>query len=174
MGTTGNGDRSPVLASSWLDPSNRLEGSWSAMAARRRFLHGLQIAGNGLLLVNPDVLGIGANIALVEDTAGQEIELFLFQGAEQASANLGGGGDFVEGDTPHLALATQSFAECNHLRLTLLQRLMHLKLSSSLPIIESGAGSVKPAGNRQVSQLALLEIREPYPVKYRLGGRVFG
>src|ERR1019366_4932939 len=146
------------------------------MAARRRFLRGLQIAGDGLLLINADVLRIGANIALVEDTAGEEIELFLFQGAEQASPNLGGGGDFVEGDVPHLARATQPFAECNHLRLSLFQRLIHLKLSSSRADHrkwrrqcqtgwQSLRGSACPAGN-QATKLCC-------PVKYLVGGRVW-
>ena len=85
------------------------------------FVCGLQVVGDRLLLVNADVLGVGADISLVEDAAGERFELFIFQGAEQASPNLGGGGDVVEGDVPQLPLATQPFAECTHFSLGLFQ-----------------------------------------------------
>jgi hypothetical protein len=60
------------------------------------FVRGLQIISDRLLLVDSDILGVSADIPLVEDAAGEQIELFIFQGAKQASPDPCDCGDFVE------------------------------------------------------------------------------
>jgi hypothetical protein len=66
------------------------------MYVGRSFVRGLQIIGDCLLLVDSDIFGVSANIPLVEDAAWEQIELFILQGAKQASPDLCDCGDFVE------------------------------------------------------------------------------
>ena len=42
--------------------------------------------------------GIGANESFIKDAAGKLVEVFLFEGAQTARADLGGGGDLFERD----------------------------------------------------------------------------
>jgi hypothetical protein len=105
----------------------------------------LQVVGDRLLLVNSDVSRVSSDVALVEDAARELIKLFVFQGSEQASSNLGGGGDVIERDMSQLPLATQPFAEYAHLSLGLFQRFAQFALPGPSPIIESGADTVKLA-----------------------------
>ena len=136
--------------------------------ARRCVMRGLQVVGNRLLLIDADVLGVGANISLVEDTAGKEIELFLFQGAEQASSNLCRGSDFVERDGTHLALATQAFAESSHLDRRSAPRTYAIEfIELPVPIIESGAGSVKRGLELVIEAACPAEDPRPKTVSFR-------
>src|SRR5271156_6994310 len=52
----------------------------------------LQVFGDGLVFVEAHAAGVGADEALVENAAGQLVELVLFQRLQHASADLGGDG----------------------------------------------------------------------------------
>jgi hypothetical protein len=65
----------------------------------RLFVSSFHVLGNCLILVDPHTFGIGTNIGFVEDTAGQEIKLFVFEGTKQAGTDLGRGDDLVERDS---------------------------------------------------------------------------
>jgi hypothetical protein len=71
----------------------------------------LKIIGNCLVFVHPQVFGVGAHKSLIEDAARQQIELLFFQGPQQAGTNLGGLGNFVEGNAAHLAFAAEPVAK---------------------------------------------------------------
>ena len=72
------------------------------------------IRGYRFVFVDAHALGVGAHVRLVEDAAGQQVKLLVFQGAQQARANLGGGHDLIERDATHLPFPTQTFAKCAH------------------------------------------------------------
>ena len=92
----------------------------------RRLAGCLQVISNRLFFVDADVSGVSANITLVEDAARKHIELFLFERAKQARANLRSGGNFVERD------ATQSRAPAAGVRRTLLRECRFLQMICSL------------------------------------------
>src|SRR5271167_3629983 len=77
----------------------------------RRLLSRLQVIGNCLFFVDAEVPGVSANITLVEDAARKQIEVFVFDCAKKAGANLRSGRNFVESDTTHLALPPKAFTE---------------------------------------------------------------
>jgi hypothetical protein len=68
------------------------------------FAQGGEIVGDGFLFVEADLAGIGAYETLIEDAAGKLVEVFVFEGAQHARADLGGIGDGVERDAALLAL----------------------------------------------------------------------
>ena len=78
---------------------------------RRRLLSGLQIIGYGFVFVDTDALGISANVGFVEDSAGQEIELFIFQSLKQAPADFSRGHNLIQRDAAQLTFASQTFAK---------------------------------------------------------------
>jgi len=70
-----------------------------------------EIVSNGLLFVNAKMTSVRANITLVKDASRQQLELFVFQSAQQTGANLGGCGNLVQRDAARLALPPQAFTE---------------------------------------------------------------
>ncbi len=70
-----------------------------------------RVLGDSCVFVDPNALSVGANIGLVEDASGEQLELLFLQGDKQAAADLGGGDNFVERDAAHLTLPTQMFAK---------------------------------------------------------------
>jgi len=70
-----------------------------------------EVIGNGLIFVEANEAGIGADEALVEDAAGQLVEFIFFQGLQHAGADFGGDGDFLERDLALFALQFQFFAK---------------------------------------------------------------
>ena len=62
----------------------------------RSLVRSLQVVGDRLFFIDAYVLGVAANITFVEDAAGEKIELLLLERAQQACADLGGGGYLVE------------------------------------------------------------------------------
>lgn len=78
---------------------------------RRSFAAGLKIIGDGLLFVESDDAGVGADKSLVEDAAGQLGEFVFFKGLQHPRADFGGLGNLVKSDFALLALAPQIFAE---------------------------------------------------------------
>ncbi len=71
----------------------------------------LKVIGYRLFFVHAQVLGVGAHESFVEDAPRQQIELLIFEGLQQARANLGGLSNFVEGNAPHLSLAPEPIAK---------------------------------------------------------------
>ena len=71
----------------------------------------LQVVGNGLIFVEANAAGVGADEALVEDASGQLVELILFQRLQHAGPDLGGGGNLLQCDFALLALQFQFFAK---------------------------------------------------------------
>ena len=65
--------------------------------------------GDGLVFVNAQVAGIGADEPFVEDAAGKLVELLLLEGDEETGADLGGDRDVVQRD---LALFPLPFQPC--------------------------------------------------------------
>jgi hypothetical protein len=70
-----------------------------------------EIVGHGFFFVEPYLARVGADEPFIEDAAGKLVEVFLFQGAQHASADLGGVGDGVESDAALLALFAKFFSE---------------------------------------------------------------
>jgi len=70
-----------------------------------------EIVGDGLLFVEADVAGVGADESFIEDAAGKLIEVFFFEGAEHAGADFCGVGNGVEFDAALFALFTKFFPE---------------------------------------------------------------
>ena len=75
---------------------------------------GGQIVSDGFFFVESDLAGVGAHETFVEDAAGKLVEVFVFQGAQHAGADLGGVGDGVERDAALLALFAKFFSERSH------------------------------------------------------------
>src|SRR5580693_1782074 len=75
---------------------------------------GCEVIGDGLLFVEADLAGVGADKTFVEDAAGKLIEVFLFDGTEHAGTDFGGVGDGVERDAALLALFAKFFSERTH------------------------------------------------------------
>ena len=72
---------------------------------------GFQVVRYSFFFVEPQVLGVRPDKPLVEDTARKQFEMFFFQGAQQASSDLSGFGNVVEGHAAHFALPTKPFAK---------------------------------------------------------------
>lgn len=72
---------------------------------------GSKIVGDGFFFVKADLAGVGAHESFIEDAAGKLIEVFFFQCAEHARADLGGVGDGVELEAALLALFAKFFSE---------------------------------------------------------------
>jgi len=79
-----------------------------------RLAHAGQIVGDGFFVVHPQVLGVGPDESLVEDAAGQLVEVLFFDGAQHTRADLGDGGNVIEREVLFLALLTEFFSECAH------------------------------------------------------------
>jgi hypothetical protein len=73
-----------------------------------------EIVCHRFLFVESDLAGVGADETLIEDAAGKLFEVFVFEGAEHAGADLGGLGDGVEREAALLALLAKFFSERSH------------------------------------------------------------
>ena len=73
-----------------------------------------KIVGDGLFVVETEMLGVGANESLVEDAAGQLVEVFLFDGLQHASADLGDVGNVIEREFFFLARLAEFISEFAH------------------------------------------------------------
>ncbi len=65
--------------------------------------------GNGLVFVDAQMAGVGADKPFVEDAAGKLIEVVLLEGDQEAGTDLGGDRDVVQRD---LALFPLPFQPC--------------------------------------------------------------
>ena len=79
--------------------------------------HRVEIVGYSFFFVESDLTGVSAHETFVEDAAGKLVEVFLFEGAQHASADFGGAGDGIEADALLLALLAKFFSECTQGRL---------------------------------------------------------
>ncbi len=75
------------------------------------FAKGAQVIGEGFVLVETDLAREGADKTLVEDAAGELVEVLVLDRAEHAGANLGGGRDGFEREAAQLALSAKFFSE---------------------------------------------------------------
>jgi hypothetical protein len=71
----------------------------------------LQIVGDGLILIESNRAGVGADEAFVENAPGQLGELVFFERLKHARADLGRRRNLVESDFALLALKLQFFPE---------------------------------------------------------------
>ena len=72
------------------------------------------VVGNGLILVEANVTGIGTNKSFVENAAGELLKLLFFEGAKQTGPDLRGERDVVERDATLFPLLFQTIAEGSH------------------------------------------------------------
>ncbi len=77
---------------------------------RRRLTRGLQIIENGLVLVEADGAGVGADESLIEDAARSWLN-FSSSSACNMRADFGGGRNLIEGDFAFLTLEPEFFAK---------------------------------------------------------------
>lgn len=73
-----------------------------------------QIVGDGFFVVQLQMLGVGADEAFVEHTAGELIEVLFLDSFEHARADLGDVGDVIEREAAPLALCPEFVAERTH------------------------------------------------------------
>ena len=76
-----------------------------------------EVVGDGLFVVESEMLGVGANESLVEDAAGKQVEVFFFDGLEHARADLGDVGDVIVRELFLLARLAEFVAEFAHVGL---------------------------------------------------------
>ena len=70
-----------------------------------------EVVGDGLFFIEAQVAGIGADETLIEDAAGEAVELLVFEGLQQAGADFGGRRHGVKRHALTLALAFQPRTE---------------------------------------------------------------
>ena len=75
---------------------------------------GGEVIGDGIVFIESDVAGVGADETFVENAAGKLVKAFVLEGAEHAGADLSGVGDGVERDAAVLALLAKFFSEGSH------------------------------------------------------------
>jgi len=73
-----------------------------------------EVVVDGFFVVESELLGVGANESLVEDAAGEEVEVFFFDGLQHARADFGDTGDVVEREVFGLAGFAEFVAELGH------------------------------------------------------------
>lgn len=73
-----------------------------------------QVVADSVLVVEAEMLGIGANESLVEDAAGELVESFLLDGLEHARGYFGGVGNVIERDVFRFARLAKFVAELAH------------------------------------------------------------
>ena len=76
-----------------------------------------QIVRYRFFFVEADLAGVSAFETLVEDAAGELVEVFVFESAQHAGINFGNFGDGLKRDAALLALFAKFFAERAHDRL---------------------------------------------------------
>ena len=84
------------------------------LSADLRLAEADKIVGNGLVGIEAEMLGIGADESFIENTAGKLIEVFFFDGLEHARADLGDVGDVIEGEVFFLPRLAEFGAELAH------------------------------------------------------------
>jgi hypothetical protein len=72
---------------------------------------GFEIFGHRFFFVKPDLAGVGPDETLIEDSAGELVKVFIFEGAQHAGADFGGIGDGLELDAAPLALLAKFFSK---------------------------------------------------------------
>ena len=73
-----------------------------------------EVVGDGLLVVESEMLGVGANETLVKDAPGKLIEMLLFNRLEHARTNLGDVGNVIEREVLFLARLAEFVSELAH------------------------------------------------------------
>ena len=73
-----------------------------------------EIIGDGFFGVHSEMLGVGANESLVEDTAGELIEVLFFDGLKHTRTDLGDIGNGIERDVFFLACLAEFVSEFAH------------------------------------------------------------
>ena len=73
-----------------------------------------QIVGDGVFVVEAEVLGVGANESFVEDSTGKLVEVLLLDGLEHARADFGDVGNVIERDALGLARLAKFVSEMAH------------------------------------------------------------
>jgi hypothetical protein len=73
-----------------------------------------QISGDGLLVVESQEFGIGADESLIEDATGEHIEVFLFDGLQHARADFSDVGDIIERKAATLAFFAKFLSKRPH------------------------------------------------------------
>jgi len=76
-----------------------------------------EVVGDGLFVVESEMLGVGADETFVEDAAGELVEALLFNGQEHARADFGDVGDVFEREFFLLARFAEFVAEVAHVSL---------------------------------------------------------
>ena len=78
---------------------------------------GRQISGDRFFGVKSQHLRVGADEPLVEDAAGEHIELLLLDGLQHSRVDLCDVGNVIERKAAALALFAKLFSECSHERI---------------------------------------------------------
>ncbi len=79
-----------------------------------RLAQASEIVSDGLFVVESEMLGVSADESLVEDAAGELVEMFFFDGLEHARADLGDVGNVIEREFLLLARFAEFVAEFSH------------------------------------------------------------
>jgi len=75
-----------------------------------------EVVGDGIVGIQTEMLGIGADESLVEDAAGQSIEVFFFNRLQHARADLGDVGNVVQRELFLLSRFAEFISELSHWR----------------------------------------------------------
>jgi hypothetical protein len=108
----GSGRR--VLAGEALIASRTRGGGRDAFLRVDLGLAESKIIGDRFVIVQAEVLGVGANESFIEDAAGKQIEVLLLDSLQHARADFGGLGNFFERDVLGLARFAEFVAELAH------------------------------------------------------------
>lgn len=84
--------------------------------ARRELIlaRGGEIVRYGFFFVEADLAGVGADESLIEDAAGEQVKVFVLEGAQHAGADFCGLGDGLEIEPALFALFAKFFSEGSH------------------------------------------------------------
>ena len=109
-----------------------------------------QVVGNGLIFVEANATGIGADEALVEDAPRQLVELILFQRLQHARPDFGGAGNLLQRDFALFALQLQFFAKGRQPSLPLSPDGERNSTLSGSKIIDYSVGTEPRASSREL------------------------
>ena len=79
-----------------------------------RLSQACEVIGHGLIGIQAEMLGIGANESFVKHSAGQLIEVFFFDGLQHARADLGDVRHVIERELFFLACLAKFVSELSH------------------------------------------------------------
>ncbi len=91
----------------------------SVMRVYLRLPQAREVVVDGILGIEAEVLGVCADKSFIEDSAGKQVEVFLFDRLQHARADLGYIGNVVEREFSLLARFTEFFAKLAHVVRTL-------------------------------------------------------